>query len=273
MGFLLPRHSSDHMQHPYASLSPSAEVDVFLPLPSPSSTHRPSSSLSSSHTLSAPSSPFYTAFPPSSPTLRPSSPFQTFLTTHAPPPPTTKRGRTRWFYAAVLLALLSGLVYSAGQESVEVSVEKVKQGLGNVNEWGGGAWEAAVGWSRERGGEEGQDEEEVLEKEVGLDKPLPKEELLVEVEKESPVVEPPRKHKAPPSPACVHFKPALSAPIEKIIDTSGPTIPISTFPRPRRPPPDSTTKYIGFLPHSGFHNQRSALQNAFLLGAYLNRTV
>ncbi|GAA5940307.1 uncharacterized protein JCM15063_002596 [Sporobolomyces koalae] len=32
-------------------------------------------------------------------------------------------------------------------------------------------------------------------------------------------------------------------------------------------------RYIGYLPHSGFHNQRAALQNALYLGALLNRTV
>lgn len=32
-------------------------------------------------------------------------------------------------------------------------------------------------------------------------------------------------------------------------------------------------KYLGYLPHSGFHNQRAALQNALYLGKLLNRTV
>ncbi|GAA6060403.1 hypothetical protein JCM10212_004656 [Sporobolomyces blumeae] len=41
----------------------------------------------------------------------------------------------------------------------------------------------------------------------------------------------------------------------------------------RRGSDDPTEKYIGYLPHSGFHNQRAALQNALYLGALLNRTV
>lgn len=56
-------------------------------------------------------------------------------------------------------------------------------------------------------------------------------------------------------------------------DTTGETIKINALPRPRSPIKDSDTKYIGFLPHSGFHNQRSALQNALMLGNLLNRTV
>ncbi|RCH94625.1 hypothetical protein CU097_013427 [Rhizopus azygosporus] len=37
--------------------------------------------------------------------------------------------------------------------------------------------------------------------------------------------------------------------------------------------PDSTEKFITYLPHSGFHNQRISLENAFLLASYLNRTL
>jgi len=36
---------------------------------------------------------------------------------------------------------------------------------------------------------------------------------------------------------------------------------------------EENEKYIGYLPHSGFHNQRAALQNALYLGKLLNRTV
>ncbi|KAG0247848.1 hypothetical protein BG011_000810 [Mortierella polycephala] len=36
---------------------------------------------------------------------------------------------------------------------------------------------------------------------------------------------------------------------------------------------DPTTKYLTFLPHSGFHNQRSELENALLLARLLNRTL
>jgi hypothetical protein len=51
-------------------------------------------------------------------------------------------------------------------------------------------------------------------------------------------------------------------------------IKVSAFPRPRLPNlDDNQEKYLGFLPHSGFHNQRIALENAMLLGFLLNRTV
>lgn len=57
-------------------------------------------------------------------------------------------------------------------------------------------------------------------------------------------------------------------------DTSLPTINISTFPSPLRVPSgDPNERYLGFLPHSGVHNQRMELQNALLLGKLLNRTV
>ncbi|GAA6061050.1 hypothetical protein JCM10212_004624 [Sporobolomyces blumeae] len=56
------------------------------------------------------------------------------------------------------------------------------------------------------------------------------------------------------------------------VDDTGP-IRINPMPRPRRPNGDRETRYLGFLPHSGYHNQRIALQNALLLGKLLNRTV
>ncbi|KAG0167933.1 hypothetical protein DFQ28_002876 [Apophysomyces sp. BC1034] len=37
--------------------------------------------------------------------------------------------------------------------------------------------------------------------------------------------------------------------------------------------PTAGEKYVTYLPHSGFHNQRIELENAFLLAAYLNRTL
>ncbi|GAA5896363.1 uncharacterized protein JCM6883_006880 [Sporobolomyces salmoneus] len=51
-------------------------------------------------------------------------------------------------------------------------------------------------------------------------------------------------------------------------------IEISLLPKPRLPSiRNNETRYLGFLPHSGVHNQRIALQNALLLGKLLNRTV
>ncbi|KAG0096304.1 hypothetical protein BGZ93_004743 [Podila epicladia] len=41
----------------------------------------------------------------------------------------------------------------------------------------------------------------------------------------------------------------------------------------RKDPLDPTEKYITFLPHSGFHNQRSELENALVLARLLNRTL
>lgn len=51
-------------------------------------------------------------------------------------------------------------------------------------------------------------------------------------------------------------------------------IPISTLPKLEPPSAaDQSVKYLGYLPHSGFHNQRIELQSALLLGKVLNRTV
>ncbi|KAG0333682.1 hypothetical protein BG000_008955 [Podila horticola] len=41
----------------------------------------------------------------------------------------------------------------------------------------------------------------------------------------------------------------------------------------RKEPLDPTEKYLTFLPHSGFHNQRSELENALVLARLLNRTL
>ncbi|SCV68849.1 BQ2448_970 [Microbotryum intermedium] len=39
------------------------------------------------------------------------------------------------------------------------------------------------------------------------------------------------------------------------------------------PPPDPDERFLGYLPHSGFHNQRGEFQNALLLSKALNRTL
>ncbi|ORX88325.1 hypothetical protein K493DRAFT_359659 [Basidiobolus meristosporus CBS 931.73] len=41
---------------------------------------------------------------------------------------------------------------------------------------------------------------------------------------------------------------------------------------PERPPLDEE-RFLGYIPHSGFHNQRLALESALLLASYLNRTL
>ncbi|KAK3810028.1 MAG: hypothetical protein J3Q66DRAFT_302685 [Benniella sp.] len=40
-----------------------------------------------------------------------------------------------------------------------------------------------------------------------------------------------------------------------------------------RPVSDPNERYLAYLPHSGFHNQRITLENALLLAKYLNRTL
>ncbi|KAF9909595.1 hypothetical protein BX616_011117 [Lobosporangium transversale] len=40
-----------------------------------------------------------------------------------------------------------------------------------------------------------------------------------------------------------------------------------------RPTFDPTERFLAYLPHSGFHNQRITLENALLLAKYLNRTL
>ncbi|KAF9989522.1 hypothetical protein BGZ75_006069 [Mortierella antarctica] len=50
-------------------------------------------------------------------------------------------------------------------------------------------------------------------------------------------------------------------------DTTGDTEPQDAIDR------DNSTKYLTFLPHSGFHNQRTELENALLLARLLNRTL
>ncbi|KAF9107717.1 hypothetical protein BGX27_008636 [Mortierella sp. AM989] len=40
-----------------------------------------------------------------------------------------------------------------------------------------------------------------------------------------------------------------------------------------RPTYDPNERYLAYLPHSGFHNQRISLENALLLAKYLNRTL
>ncbi|BGP12547.1 hypothetical protein JCM10213_004868 [Rhodosporidiobolus nylandii] len=48
---------------------------------------------------------------------------------------------------------------------------------------------------------------------------------------------------------------------------------VTALPKAGEPPKAAGARYIGYLPHSGYHNQRIALQNALLLGKLLNRTV
>ncbi|GAA5875903.1 hypothetical protein JCM16303_004037 [Sporobolomyces ruberrimus] len=77
----------------------------------------------------------------------------------------------------------------------------------------------------------------------------------------------------PPSPPIETYEPEVLEVAIKAKDETG-LIPISLLPRPRQSSVKTEeTRYIGFLPHSGVHNQRIALQNALLLGKLLGRTV
>ena len=53
----------------------------------------------------------------------------------------------------------------------------------------------------------------------------------------------------------------------------GSPIVVSALPIPRVPEGGAEEKFLGYLPHSGFHNQRIELENALLLGKLLGRTV
>lgn len=79
----------------------------------------------------------------------------------------------------------------------------------------------------------------------------------------------------PASPASIASHPA--GPVEGVEDGTASEledIQISTLPKLDPPSAaDRSVKYLGYLPHSGFHNQRIELQSALMLGKMLNRTV
>ncbi|KAH8929101.1 hypothetical protein BT69DRAFT_1292873 [Atractiella rhizophila] len=50
-------------------------------------------------------------------------------------------------------------------------------------------------------------------------------------------------------------------------------VPLLRKARPPPTPPDPNEKYLSYLPHSGFHNQRISLENALSLSLLLNRTL
>lgn len=71
------------------------------------------------------------------------------------------------------------------------------------------------------------------------------------------------------------LKPVVMAPYwpDPVLDASG-RLTLDVWPKqqPQRTI-DADEKFLGYLPHSGFHNQRMALQNAMVLATYLNRTL
>lgn len=48
---------------------------------------------------------------------------------------------------------------------------------------------------------------------------------------------------------------------------------VSVWPRETKRRSDPSERYLGYLPHSGFHNQRVQLQNAMVLAVEMNRTL
>lgn len=80
-----------------------------------------------------------------------------------------------------------------------------------------------------------------------------------------------------------HFSsPSLQLPSEPLFDTN-PTVPaeslrkgidtITYSPLPIPYNPSHDERYLAWLPHSGFHNQRVSLENALILARLLNRTL
>ncbi|KAK4698576.1 hypothetical protein P7C70_g7697, partial [Phenoliferia sp. Uapishka_3] len=139
-----------------------------------------------------------------------------------------------------------------------MKVELVKQKFGELKAWGwdmvgAGSWEDDVQIEPE----EGEDRATSSDSEVIAVSPTASDSTSIEndfVEEKT--------------------KDSKDAVTETKLKQSGATIPITVLPRPRKPPVnDDGVNYIGFLPHSGYHNQRVALQNALLLGKLLNRTV
>lgn len=58
------------------------------------------------------------------------------------------------------------------------------------------------------------------------------------------------------------------------INSSAESILVNALPFPLRVPlGGAEEKFLGYLPHSGFHNQRIELQNALLLATFMNRTL
>ncbi|GAA5859823.1 hypothetical protein JCM1840_006471 [Sporobolomyces johnsonii] len=225
-----------------ASAADYSEGDAFL---SPHlSTPRTGSPGFLLHPPSSPRSPsaYYPSAPLGSPGL------------HEPPgsfvgklaiPPTARRALSRtWVVLAGGLVLVLGgmLVLGRGgpsSEKLEAYSSKVGNGLEKWREWSG-AWT----------GHEGQ---------AGTS------EAVVAADEEAPSRGSRLNLSAPDQPG--------SEPNVEEVEETGP-IPITTLPLPRLPDKDDpNVRYLGFLPHSGYHNQRIALQNALLLGKLLNRTV
>ncbi|BGP28789.1 hypothetical protein JCM10296v2_000525 [Rhodotorula toruloides] len=239
------RSSSRANRPPSLTLSPSStynfdETDPFLspttPRTAPLSPRflRPSSPRT-------PGSPYSQPGTPLSPSLRAGGRPQTGFLDHLPIPPTAKRARGKtWVVAGVTACFLLLLTFSfhvraddGGIEKPQGAILAVHDELSKLKDWAGSPTGGRIGSAS---GEAAGDEEGARTAVVGT---------------------------------------AFSTSEDDFVDDNGVSeIRIKPLPRPRVPNlEDREERYLGFLPHSGYHNQRIALQNALLLGKLLKRTV
>lgn len=147
----------------------------------------------------------------------------------------------------ILIVLAGFLMIVVGErwtgirkELEALKLERVGEKFEDVKEWGGKKFEDGLKWFPGGGSEEDIEEEVVSTRRVVK------------------LMETSTRPRLLPSPTSSTIPSAIK---------------ITALPSSKTTALDSNTKYIGFLPHSGFHNQRGALQNALMLGRLLNRTV
>ncbi|GAA5971093.1 hypothetical protein JCM21900_000395 [Sporobolomyces salmonicolor] len=249
-GQATPSHSStrSHRTGPPASLALSpvsvgdySKVDSFL---SPNLSNSRLGSPASLHPPSSPRSPsvYHPSAPLGSPGLQ--DPPGGFLGQLAIPP-TAKRARSRTWavLAGGCILVLTGMLAlgRGGPRSVtlEAYSSRVGDGLEKWREWSGA-------WTRPEG------QPGTSETVVAADEEAPLLGSRLDLSATDPLNSEPN--------------------VDEVVETGA--ISITTLPHPRLPDKDDpSARYLGFLPHSGYHNQRIALQNALLLGKLLNRTV
>lgn len=199
---------------------------------------------------------------------RPKSPSQRFIQ-HLAIPPQAKRKRSKVLLLLGVTALVvvtlaglhtlarAGISDASARERLQLATEKLKQSIGGWRD--GWRWtegrvgiaaesEGASGDSESAGGDEGTSG--VTQGEGGE-----------------------RVETAGAGPSISLSSSVASTSTSNNVTDSPRSFNISTFPRTRVPSGDSSERFLGYLPHSGFHNQRMELQNALLLGKLLNRTV
>ncbi|KAL7340940.1 hypothetical protein BJY59DRAFT_112990 [Rhodotorula toruloides] len=239
------RSSSRANRPPSLTLSPSSiynfdETDPFL---SPTTPRTAPLSPRFLHPSSprTPGSPYSQPGTPLSPSLRADGRPQTGFFDNLPIPPTAKRARGKtWIVAGATTCFLLLLAFSlhvrsddAGPEKPQGVVLAVHDELSKLKDWAGSLTSGRTGSAS---GAAADDEEGARTAVIGS---------------------------------------ALSTSKDEFVDDDAVSeIRIKPLPRPRLPNlEDREERYLGFLPHSGYHNQRIALQNALLLGKLLNRTV